>query len=82
MMITPDVRQRGAVEEGGGERWQAKDIETGGLHNVSRGKTLPMGPSICVFWCAIALGALARGSPPHKVGGVVVEHRARFDDGR
>lgn len=28
---------------------------------------LPMNPSTCTFWCAIALGALAKGSPFESV---------------
>lgn len=28
---------------------------------------LPMDPSTCTFWCAIALGALAKGSPVESV---------------
>ncbi|CAM9578735.1 unnamed protein product, partial [Ectocarpus sp. 4 AP-2014] len=30
---------------------------------VSERNQLPMDPSTCTFWCAIALGALAKGSP-------------------
>ncbi|CAN0434239.1 unnamed protein product, partial [Ectocarpus sp. 13 AM-2016] len=32
-------------------------------NKTSERHQLPMGPSTCTFWCAIALGALAEGSP-------------------
>lgn len=34
---------------------------------------LPKDPSFCTFWCAVALGALAKGSPIESVRQVSVE---------
>ena len=31
------------------------------------GKQLPMDPSTCIFWCAVALGALVKGNPIESV---------------
>lgn len=35
------------------------------------GGELPIGPSTCVFWCAVALGALVRGNPIESVSGML-----------
>ncbi|CAN0231400.1 unnamed protein product, partial [Scytosiphon promiscuus] len=35
--------------------------------NVSRRNPLAKAPSVCTFWCAVALGALAKGSPIESV---------------
>ncbi|CAN0152434.1 unnamed protein product [Scytosiphon promiscuus] len=32
-------------------------------NNVSGTSQLPEDPSLCIFWCAVAMGALAKGSP-------------------
>ncbi|CAM9491799.1 unnamed protein product [Ectocarpus sp. 4 AP-2014] len=39
----------------------------GDLSKTSAGNQLPMDPSACTFWCAVALGALAKGSPIESV---------------
>ncbi|CAM9743441.1 unnamed protein product [Ectocarpus sp. 6 AP-2014] len=39
----------------------------GDLSETSAGNRLPMDPSACTFWCAVALGALAKGSPIESV---------------
>ena len=72
IMMTPDPRQRRAAGDGGGEGWQVDHIEAGGVHNASKAGVIPKEPSTCVFWCAVALGALARGSPLQTVSVVLV----------
>ncbi|CAN0495149.1 unnamed protein product [Ectocarpus sp. 12 AP-2014] len=43
-------------------------IGTGDGNGTLLGETqLPMDPSTCIFWCAVALGALVKGSPLESV---------------
>ncbi|CAM9184713.1 unnamed protein product [Ectocarpus fasciculatus] len=43
-------------------------IGTGdGIGTLLGGTQLPMDPSTCIFWCAVALGALVKGSPLEAV---------------
>ncbi|CAM9144154.1 unnamed protein product [Ectocarpus sp. 8 AP-2014] len=62
IMVHPAIRQPpgdGCVEA---EAFDA--IATGGnLITALGGKQLPMDPSTCIFWCAVALGALVKGCP-------------------
>ncbi|CAN0350071.1 unnamed protein product [Ectocarpus sp. 12 AP-2014] len=39
----------------------------GDLSKISAGNLLLMDPSACTFWCAVALGALVKGSPIESV---------------
>ncbi|CAM9883013.1 unnamed protein product, partial [Ectocarpus sp. 12 AP-2014] len=39
----------------------------GDLSKISAQNQLPMDPSACTFWCAVALGALVKGSPIESV---------------
>lgn len=38
-----------------------------GFGHTFDGKGLPIGPSNCIFWCAVALGALVKGGPVEPV---------------
>ena len=78
IMMTPDPRRRRAVGDGGRKSWQVDDVEAGGERIAFRARGLPMDPSICIFWCAVALGALARGSPLQTVSAVLVGCPGRF----
>ena len=71
IMVAPDLEQQPAVGEGHRYGWQVAGI-TGGLElcNALSGKDLPMDPSTCIFWCAVALGAFVRGSPIETVSRV------------
>ncbi|CAM9555961.1 unnamed protein product [Ectocarpus fasciculatus] len=50
----------------GGHYFEAAALG-GDLSKASAGNQLPMDPSACTFWCAVALGALAKGSPFESV---------------
>ena len=42
--------------------------ETADRENLKlRGKQPHMDPSTCIFWCAVALGALVKGNPIESV---------------
>ena len=61
IMVAPASRQHSAFG-GGGDSGTA-----GRMDAIVRNGELPVGPSTCVFWCAVALGALVRGSPIESV---------------
>lgn len=58
IMLAPDPRQQSPFGEDHGDDWQLDGIA---------GRGAPMGPSTCIFWGAVALGALVRGSPLQSV---------------
>lgn len=71
IMVVPARRLCSALE--------ADDGTVGGLGAMTRrvefrgavgGGELPVGPSTCVFWCAVALGALVGGNPLESVSGL------------
>ncbi|CAN0400997.1 unnamed protein product [Scytosiphon promiscuus] len=69
IMVSDSPRQQGGVttdycgEEGHfGPRHVASTFG-----NFWRTKNLPKDPSFCTFWCAVAVGALAKGSPIESV---------------
>ncbi|CAM9586204.1 unnamed protein product [Ectocarpus sp. 12 AP-2014] len=63
IMATPAALQRPAVGGGCDEEALFDAIARGAdLIKASEGHQLPMNPRSCTFWCAIALGALAKGS--------------------
>ncbi|CAN0123290.1 unnamed protein product [Ectocarpus sp. 6 AP-2014] len=67
IMVSPAIQQSfvgGDFGAGG-----PFDSIAGGVEwsKASGGHQLPMNPSTCTFWCAIALGALAKGSPVESV---------------
>eukprot|EP00903_Cladosiphon_okamuranus_P015988 g14766.t1 len=68
IMLTPASRLQAASRDDGGdaEKFGAITIE-GGPGRTLAAETFPMGPSTCIFWCAVALGALAKGSPVESV---------------
>ena len=43
-----------------------------GFRDALGGMEIHIGPSACIFWCAIALGALVRGSPIESVSRLLV----------
>ncbi|CAM9538320.1 unnamed protein product [Ectocarpus sp. 8 AP-2014] len=67
IMVSPAIQQSFVGGDFGAEG--PFDSIAGGVEwsKVSRGHQLPMNPSTCTFWCAIALGALAKGSPLESV---------------
>ncbi|CAM9912130.1 unnamed protein product [Ectocarpus sp. 4 AP-2014] len=70
IMLTPASRQQSAFGDGCVEAGQSDAIASGGrFGNTFDRKELPMDPSTCIFWCAVALGALVKGSPIESVAG-------------
>lgn len=52
-----------------GDRAEKLDmmVTTGGTRNLRDDDRFPMEPSTCIFWCAVAIGALAQGRPVASV---------------
>ena len=71
IMLTPDHGRQPTTGKGRGDGLQV-DGAAGGVEvfNALRGKGLPTEASTCIFWCAVALGALVRGSPIETVSRV------------
>lgn len=68
IMLYPASRERPALGAGGGEAGRCDDHGMGGGFDDAFGREeLPMAPSTCIFWCAVALGALVKGSPIESV---------------
>ena len=68
IMLSPAARQPPMTEDGCGEAGQVDSVAMNGeFGNAYGGEELPMGPSTCIFWCAVALGALVKGSPVESV---------------
>lgn len=68
IMLSPASRHQSALEEDCGDAGQHGAIATRwGFGNTFDGEGLSIGPSACVFWCSVALGALVRGSPIESV---------------
>ncbi|CAM9448382.1 unnamed protein product [Ectocarpus sp. 4 AP-2014] len=67
IMVSPAMQQSLVDGDFGAEG--PLDSIAGGVEwsKASGGHQLPMNPSTCTFWCAIALGALAKGSPLESV---------------
>ena len=71
IMLTSDPRQVLRFGDDRDEISQLDAVPVGvDVLSALNGKSLPMDPSTCVFWCAVALGALVRGSPFKTVSGV------------
>ncbi|CAM9646751.1 unnamed protein product, partial [Ectocarpus sp. 8 AP-2014] len=68
-MLPPASFQRPVLGDDGdeGERYFEAVAPAGDLSKISAGKQLAMDPSACTFWCAVALGALVKGSPIESV---------------
>lgn len=67
-MLNPPSRQQSNFGDDCGEDGQPDALTMrGGVGNTFGGKELPVDPSTCVFWCAVALGALIKGSPIESV---------------
>ncbi|CAM9849229.1 unnamed protein product, partial [Ectocarpus fasciculatus] len=68
IMASPSCRQQSTVGGDWNDEWSLDAIAPGADRSmVSERNGLPMDPSTCTFWCAIALGALAKGSPIESV---------------
>ncbi|CAN0429500.1 unnamed protein product, partial [Hapterophycus canaliculatus] len=68
MVSTYPRREPGFDTDYSGEEGQSSALEVRGTSgNISGMKQLPMDPSFCTFWCAVAVGALAKGSPVESV---------------
>ncbi|CAN0384642.1 unnamed protein product, partial [Scytosiphon promiscuus] len=69
IMMTAYPRQEpGFDSDACGEEGKFGACEVGStFENVSGVNPLPKGPSVCTFWCAVAVGALAKGSPIESV---------------
>ncbi|CAM9214136.1 unnamed protein product [Ectocarpus sp. 12 AP-2014] len=69
IMLPPASSQQsvfGDDNDEGGHYFEA--VARGGdLSKTSARNQLPMDPSACTFWCAVALGALVKGSPIESV---------------
>lgn len=73
IMVTPAGRQHSVCE--GGDSGTAGRLDAivrrGEFRSAFGGGELPSGPSTCVFWCAVALGALVRGNPIESVSNIL-----------
>jgi len=70
-MLAADPHKQAGVGKGCREGWRLDAIAGGvDLCSASDGRRLPMDPSSCIFWCAVAVGALVRGSPIETVSTV------------
>ena len=79
IMVTSDSREQPTVGDGCGEGSRLDAIMgRGEFHNATTEENVLMDPSTCVFWCAVALGALVRGSPVEMVSTAVVGSPATF----
>lgn len=68
IMLSSGSRQQEAVWDGNYETEQYGGCGMGeGFGHTHRGGGLRMDPSTCVFWSAVALGALVKGSPIESV---------------
>lgn len=64
IMASPATREPpGAICHTGKEFQFDTTAAENSLVAASGGIGLPMDPSTCIFWCAVALGALVKGSP-------------------
>lgn len=81
IMLSPASRQRPASEGGCGEAGQYDACATGGgFGNTLGGIDLHVGPSTCIFWCAVALGALVKGSPIESVSRLLIRGAGNSPD--
>lgn len=73
IMMSPHLHdQRRPREEDylAGERLDANGFHgRGDLNRASVGRHLSVDPLRCMFWCAIAIGALSKGRPVESVSG-------------
>lgn len=61
-------REAGFGTDCGGGEEQSNKSEFGSTFSYNSGTSqLPKDPSFCTFWCAVAMGALAKGSPIESV---------------
>ncbi|CAN0185752.1 unnamed protein product [Scytosiphon promiscuus] len=68
MMHDPPRRERGFGTDYHGEEGALDALEgRGDFGHVPGIDQLPIDPSFCPFWCAVALGALAKGCPIESV---------------
>ncbi|CAM9904165.1 unnamed protein product [Ectocarpus fasciculatus] len=68
IMTSSSSLQQSAVGADCGDEGSSDAITRGvDWSQASERNQLPMDPSTCTFWCAIALGALAKGSPIESV---------------
>ena len=65
IMLAPASRRQAAFGICDGVAVQPDAVTIGNA--FGGGKELPMNPSTCMFWCAVGLGALVRGSPIESV---------------
>eukprot|EP00903_Cladosiphon_okamuranus_P015992 g14770.t1 len=74
LMIRPSGRYPSDSPNGSWDRGQFDAVTSGGSStSAMEGNQYPMDPSVCTFWCAVALGALVKGSPIEAV-----EHYSRL----
>lgn len=75
IMLAPASRQQAALGIGSDEVAQPDATAMGGgFGSTFGGKEPPMNPSTCIFWCAVALGALVKGAPIESVSYLVDDH--------
>ena len=68
IMLAPDHRQPSPFGDDHGDGWEPGRIAGRDTFGQSLSARDPsMDPSTCMFWCAVALGALVRGSPFQSV---------------
>lgn len=79
MAPAPEDRQDPAFGgDCGGEDWDFSALDAGETFGDFLGMSqLPKDSSRCTFWCAIAVGALAKGSPVESVSGSRLAFSAR-----
>ncbi|CAM9385332.1 unnamed protein product [Ectocarpus sp. 8 AP-2014] len=69
IMLPPASSQQSVFGDdcGEGGHYFEAVLAGGDLSKTSARNQLPMDPSACTFWCAVALGALVKGSPIESV---------------
>ncbi len=63
IMLSPTAAGQGCGEENKCDTYR---VEDDAVHTFG-GNQLPIGPTACTFWCAVAIGSLVKGSPVQSV---------------
>ena len=76
IMLASDSRHHSPFGDDHGDGWEVAGIaERDTFRQSLTGRDSPMNSSTCMFWCAVALGALVKGSPLQSVSRVFVSVR-------
>ena len=72
IMFSSPPRYSGVRQASGAEQHSDIGAVGGDVDEGARGSSLFVDPSICTFWCAVAIGALVTGRPVESVRDVRV----------